>query len=110
MRLKVAMSAACCCASGPDPRRGDAACRRLLSIMLAVDAVMFVVEVGAGLAAGSASLQADALDFLGDAGDCVISLGVLRYGVALPGDGRARKGLAMGASASRWSALWYGTQ
>jgi hypothetical protein len=28
---------------------------------------MFAVEAGAGVAAGSASLQADALDFLGDA-------------------------------------------
>jgi Co/Zn/Cd efflux system component len=42
---------------------------------------MFVVEIGAGLAAGSASLQADALDFLGDAGNYIISLAVL--GMAL---------------------------
>jgi putative SOS response-associated peptidase YedK len=34
---------------------------------------MFAVEVVAGLAAGSASLQADALDFLGDAGNYAIS-------------------------------------
>ena len=35
--------------------------------VLAINAVTFAVEVGAGLAAGSAALQADALDFLGDA-------------------------------------------
>jgi uncharacterized membrane protein YeaQ/YmgE (transglycosylase-associated protein family) len=35
---------------------------------------MFAVEIGAGLAAGSASLQADALDFLGDAANYAISL------------------------------------
>ena len=35
--------------------------------LLAINAVMFAVEIGAGLAAGSAALQADALDFLGDA-------------------------------------------
>ena len=58
------MSASCCCTSGPDPHRGNAAYRRVLWIVLAINAVMFVVEIGAGLAAGSASLQADALDFL----------------------------------------------
>jgi Co/Zn/Cd efflux system component len=42
---------------------------------------MFAVEIGAGLASGSASLQADALDFLGDAANCAISLFVV--GMAL---------------------------
>ena len=49
--------------------------------MLAINATMFAVEVGAGVAAGSASLQADALDFLGDAGNYAISLFVV--GMAL---------------------------
>ena len=71
------MSASCCSTSGPDPHRGNAAYRRVLWIVLAINAVMFVVEIGAGLAAGSASLQADALDFLGDAGNYIISLAVL---------------------------------
>jgi hypothetical protein len=39
------------------------------------------VEVAAGAAAGSAPLQADALDFLGDAGNYAISLFVV--GMAL---------------------------
>jgi Co/Zn/Cd efflux system component len=38
---------------------------------------MFLVEAGAGLAADSVSLQADALDFLGDAANYGISLFVL---------------------------------
>jgi Co/Zn/Cd efflux system component len=42
---------------------------------------MFLIETGAGLAAGSASLQADALDFLGDAANYAISLFVV--GMAL---------------------------
>ena len=46
----------------------------MLWVVLAINATMFAVEVIAGLAAGSASLQADALDFLGDAGNYVISL------------------------------------
>jgi Co/Zn/Cd efflux system component len=44
---------------------------------------MFLIEIGAGVAAGSASLQADALDFFGDAANYAISLFVvgmiLRY-------------------------------
>jgi Co/Zn/Cd efflux system component len=49
--------------------------------VLIINAVMFALEIGAGLAAGSASLQADALDFLGDAGNYAISLFVV--GMAL---------------------------
>jgi Co/Zn/Cd efflux system component len=44
---------------------------------------MFLIEIGAGVSAGSASLQADALDFFGDAANYAISLlvvgMVLRY-------------------------------
>jgi Co/Zn/Cd efflux system component len=51
--------------------------------VLAINAVMFAIEVVAGIAAGSASLQADALDFLGDTANYTISLFVvdmtLRY-------------------------------
>ena len=61
----------CCCTPPPlnlDTHKDNAAkYRRVLWAVLAINAVMFVIEVGAGLAAGSASLQADALDFLGDA-------------------------------------------
>jgi len=45
--------------------------------VLGINAAMFLIEIGAGLAAGSASLQADALDFLGDAGNYAISLFVI---------------------------------
>ena len=78
------MTASCCqnCHDN-DPQRGNPAFRRVLWAVLAINAVMFAIEVGAGLAAGSASLQADALDFLGDAGNYAISLFVvemaLRY-------------------------------
>src|SRR2546427_11453017 len=72
------MSASCCHdRHDDDPQRGDAAYRRILWIVLAVNAAMFAVEIGAGLAAGSAALQADALDFLGDAANYAISLAVV---------------------------------
>jgi len=57
--------------------------------VLAINATMFGVEIGAGLAAGSAALQADALDFLGDAANYGISLFVV--GMAL----RYRAGAAL---------------
>jgi Co/Zn/Cd efflux system component len=68
-----------CCdnCNAPDPHRGNPAYRRVLWAVLGINAAMFLVEIGAGLAAGSASLQADALDFLGDAGNYAISLFVV---------------------------------
>lgn len=48
---------------------------------------MFVCEIVAGIASGSRSLQADALDFLGDAANYAISLGVA--GMALRWRSRA---------------------
>ena len=66
-----------------DPHRGNTGYRRVLWAVLAINAAMFLVEIGAGVAAGSASLQADALDFFGDAANYAISLlvvgMVLRY-------------------------------
>jgi Co/Zn/Cd efflux system component len=55
---------------------------------------MFAAEFAAGIVSGSTSLQADALDFLGDAGNYAISLGVA--GMALTW--RARAALVKGAS------------
>src|SRR5262245_29609287 len=74
---------ASCCGGMPKSEAPDPRYRRALWLVLAINAAMFCVEIGAGLAAGSASLQADALDFLGDAGNYAISLFVvgmtLRY-------------------------------
>jgi Co/Zn/Cd efflux system component len=76
------MSAECCShVPSPDPHRGDVGYRRVLWAVLSINAIMFLVEIGAGVAAGSASLQADALDFLGDAANYAISLFVV--GMAL---------------------------
>jgi Co/Zn/Cd efflux system component len=61
--------------------------RRALWIALAINAGFFLIEIAAGAAAGSASLQADALDFLGDAANYAISLGVA--GMALVWRARA---------------------
>ncbi len=72
------MGAECCGHhESADPHRGNPAYRRVLWAVLGINAAMFLIEIGAGLAAGSASLQADALDFLGDAGNYAISLFVI---------------------------------
>ena len=76
------------------PASADPRYRRILWIALVVNAAMFVVELGAGTQSGSASLLADAIDFLGDAANYGLSLWVL--GMALTW--RARAALLKGAS------------
>ena len=61
--------------------------RRALWIALIVNATMFLAELGAGEIADSRALQADALDFFGDAANYAISLGVA--GLALTWRARA---------------------
>ncbi len=56
---------------------GDATYRRVLWIALLVNGGMFFVEIVASFFSGSVSLQADALDFFGDAANYGISLFVL---------------------------------
>jgi Co/Zn/Cd efflux system component len=95
---KQSMSAACCQHThNPDPHRGGVEYKRVLWIVLAINAGMFVVEIAAGVAAGSASLQADALDFLGDAGNYVISLAVVGMALRYRAMAALAKGITMGA-------------
>lgn len=54
--------------------------RRVLWVALVANALMFLVEVVAGVSAGSVSLLADAVDFFGDAGNYGLSLAVLAMG------------------------------
>jgi len=88
---------ASCCHHHHDPQQGNPAFKRVLWIVLAINAVMFLVEIGAGVAAGSASLQADALDFLGDAGNYIIGLAVVGMALRYRAMAAFAKGLTMGA-------------
>jgi Co/Zn/Cd efflux system component len=92
-----------CCnhCHAPGLHRGNPAYRRVLWAVLAINLTMFLIEIGAGLAAGSASLQADALDFMGDAANYSISLFVV--GMALRY--RAMAALAKGATMGLFG-LW----
>jgi Co/Zn/Cd efflux system component len=81
----------CCAATNAS---NDRRWRRALWIALGINAGMFAGEMVAGLAANSQALQADALDFFGDAANYAISLGVA--GMALVW--RARAALVKGAT------------
>ncbi len=65
--------------------------------MLGINGAMFAIEVIAGLAAGSASLQADALDFLGDTANYMISLLVVGMALRYRATAALVKGATMGA-------------
>jgi Co/Zn/Cd efflux system component len=87
------MSAGCCDHEakfdGVDPRY-----KRVLWLVIGINAVMFLVEIVAGVLAGSQALQADALDFLGDTMTYGISLAVIGMSLRV----RATAALVKGAS------------
>lgn len=55
----------------------SAAYRRILWIVIAINATMFLVEIAAGVTARSEALKADALDFLGDSATYALTLWVI---------------------------------
>ena len=81
------MADQCCAGKSGKTALNDPKWRRVLWIALVINAAMFGVEIVAGVAADSRALQADALDFLGDAANYAISLGVA--GMALAWRARA---------------------
>lgn len=89
------MAASCCessCSSSKPPV--DKTYRRVLWAALVINAGMFLVEIVAGVTAGSVSLKADAMDFLSDAANYAVSLFVLGMALAW----RARAALVKGVS------------
>ena len=81
----------------PGPMPGEpvpAGYGKVLWIALAANAAMFLLEIAAGVASGSASLLADAIDFFGDAANYALSLAVLAMGAAA----RARAALFKAAT------------
>lgn len=81
-----------CCGGGCTPPTTiavDGRYRRILMMAFAINLIMFFVEIVSGWLARSTALQADALDFFGDAANYGISLFVLAAGV------RVRAGAAL---------------
>lgn len=70
------MADSCCSSKGSEIERlaRQADQRRVLVIVMAINAAMFVAEFGAGIMAGSTALMADATDMFGDALVYAVSL------------------------------------
>jgi Co/Zn/Cd efflux system component len=73
--------------------------KRRLWIVIAINASMFLVEMAAGALAGSQALQADALDFLGDATTYGISLAVIGASIQIRARAAVLKALSLTAMA-----------
>ncbi|HSK41879.1 MAG TPA: cation transporter [Arenibaculum sp.] len=90
------MSAKCCSGNGGGAPPRDGLYRTILWLALAINAGMFLVEIVGGVAAGSVSLQADAIDFLGDAANYAISLVVLGMALSIRAKAALVKGISLG--------------
>lgn len=100
----------CCsgaCGQSPVP---DGRYRKVLWAALLINAVMFAVELAGSLHAGSVSLLADSVDFLGDAANYGVSLFVLGMAAIWRSRAAYAKGFVMGAFgvAVLARALWIG--
>ncbi len=91
------MSSTCQSHCEPAPAGNDPRYRRVLMIALIANLAMFLVEIGSGVRADSASLLADAIDFLGDAANYAVSLFVLGMGLQVRARAALLKALSMAA-------------
>src|SRR5215470_11902035 len=89
------MSASCCRHENNAPAHDDGF-RRVLWIALAINAGMFLVEGVSGMLGDSVSLQADALDFFGDAANYGLALAVLGLTLTHRATAALIKGVSMG--------------
>lgn len=90
-----------CCGDGVKFDGLTAAYKRALWAVIAINGTMFLVELGAGILAGSQALKADALDFLSDTATYAITLFV----IGMPLVWRARAALFKGLTLAAMG-LW----
>lgn len=88
------MSAGCGCGSATFDGLSDDYKRRLW-LVIAINGLMFFVEMTAGRLAGSQALQADALDFFGDAVTYGISLAVIGASLKIRTTAAMAKGVSL---------------
>ncbi len=93
-------SDACGCSGNPVFDGVDPAYKRVLWAVIFINAIMFFVEMSAGRLAGSQALQADALDFLGDALTYGLSLAAIGMSVKVRSAAALIKGLSLLAMGS----------
>ncbi|MDB5749553.1 MAG: cation transporter [Massilia sp.] len=91
------MSSCCSGSSGSQPLPPDNRYRKVLWVALFVNFAMFGVELVSSFAAGSVSLLADSVDFLGDAGNYAVTLFVLGMAAVWRSRAAYAKGVVMGA-------------
>jgi Co/Zn/Cd efflux system component len=84
-----------CCSHTPTNR--NPRYHAILWIALAVNAAMFLVEIIASAASGSAALAGDAVDFAGDAANYALSLAAMAAGGLWTSRAALAKGVSMGA-------------
>jgi Co/Zn/Cd efflux system component len=85
-----------CCDNGCHAPDADNRYRRILWAALGVNVAMFAVEIAASFIAGSVSLRADALDFLGDAANYAVALAVVGLSLQWRAGAALLKGSVMG--------------
>ena len=88
-----------CCGQSTTFEGLSADYKRRLWLVIIINATMFLVEMGAGALAGSQALQADALDFLGDATTYAISLAVIGTAIKIRARAAILKALSLTAMA-----------
>ena len=97
------MSADCCHNHDFDGMSDDY--KRRLWLVIAINALMFVVELVAGSVSGSQALKADALDFLAD----TLTYGISLYVIGMPVGVRSGAALAKGISLTLMAAWVFGS-
>lgn len=86
-----------CCSHTPAAAPVDPRYRKVLWVALALNALMFVVELGASWTSGSVALMADSIDFFGDAANYGLSLAVLAMAASIRAKAALFKAASMGA-------------
>ena len=86
---------ACGCSGNPQFDGLDPTYKRILWAVIVINAVMFLIEMSAGKLAGSQALQADALDFLGDAFTYGLSLAVIGMSLKVRSTAALIKGISL---------------
>ena len=85
----------CGCSGNPVFDGVDPRYKMVLWVVIIINAVMFFVEMTAGRLAGSQALQADALDFLGDAVTYGLSLAVIGMSLKVRSSAAMLKGISL---------------
>ena len=92
---QIEEAASCGCSGNPKFDGIDPNYKRILWTVILINASMFMVEMSAGKLAGSQALQADALDFLGDAFTYGLSLAVIGMSLRVRSAAAMFKGLSL---------------